>query len=106
MLPCSPHLPALHASAACTAVCTPHLSAPNASAVCAAVCAAAPAQQGARVAMAGWLVREGAEGGATLADVLPLLHHDPTLEAARRSTAAAGLKRMAWLRLRSACQGA
>lgn len=56
--------------------------------------------------MAGWLVREGAEGGATLADVLTLLHHEPTLEAAIRSTAAAGLKRMAWLRLRSACQGA
>lgn len=56
--------------------------------------------------MARWLVREGAEGCAMPADVLTLLHHEPTLEAAIRGTAAAGLKRMAWLRLRSACQGA
>lgn len=76
-------------------------------AVCAAICAAVvPAQPGGRLAMAGWLVREGAEGGAAPADVLTLLHHEPSLEAAIRSTAAAGLKRMAWLRLRNACQDA
>ncbi|KAL4421419.1 hypothetical protein ABPG75_010710 [Micractinium tetrahymenae] len=74
--------------------------------VCAAICAASPAHHSARLAMAGWLVREGAEGGATPADVLTLLQHEPTLEAAIRGTAAAGLKRMAWLKLRNACQGA
>lgn len=53
------------------------------------------------MAMGRWLVGAGAE---STADMATLLFHEPSLQLAINATgAAAGVRRLAWLRLRGGC---